>query len=182
MHIGYSPSLEIYPADTPLLKKTGCEKVFESQSALPNPHEAIAFARPQDTLVVTQLSHLSHSLKTLLEILQSLEKKNIHLQCLHPPLHTKTFSPRDLYQALTAFPKEVAREKAQQARTIAKEKGERGGRPPKIPTEVLEAAQTLYEKKTPIRKICQTLRIGKSSFYRNLKPLPPENNDQTTRG
>jgi DNA invertase Pin-like site-specific DNA recombinase len=169
MQIGYSPCLNTPQEKNDPLIKAGCEKIFESHDNPPNPQEAIAFAKPEDTLVVSQLSHLAHSLKTLLECLLSLTEKNIHLQCLNPPFHTKTTPLRDLYKALHDFPKEIAKEKARLARESAKKKGEKGGRPPKIPTEVLEAAQALYEKNTPIRKICQTLRIGKSSLYRILK-------------
>ncbi len=69
------------------LSKAGCERTFEdtmsgSKTQRPGLTEALAFARPGDTLVVWRLDRFSRSLKDLIEMVNQLHEKSIGLKSL----------------------------------------------------------------------------------------------------
>src|SRR5918912_4272069 len=75
------------------LEQAGCEKLFTDSlsgatASRPGLSEALAFARPGDTLVVWRLDRLGRSLRHLLETVTDLEQRGIGFRSLTEALDT----------------------------------------------------------------------------------------------
>ena len=81
------------------LKRTGCAKTFtDKESGIKSSHfgwdELLAYIRPGDTLVITELSRMSRSLLHLLEIVTILEDRHVELKSLRENIDTSTATGR----------------------------------------------------------------------------------------
>src|ERR1051325_752773 len=64
------------------LTEAGCQKIFTEQMSgavkdRPALHEALAFARSDDTLIVWKLDRLARSMKQLIETIEELRQRGI---------------------------------------------------------------------------------------------------------
>ena len=100
--IGYariSTTSQNLDAQIDALKRTGCAKTFtDKESGIKSSHfgwdELLAYIRPGDTLVITELSRMSRSLLHLLEIVTILEDRHVELKSLRENIDTSTATGR----------------------------------------------------------------------------------------
>jgi DNA invertase Pin-like site-specific DNA recombinase len=136
------------------LAQAGCERIFEDQASGKKDdrvglHEAIAFARKGDTLVVWRLDRLGRSLKGLIATVRQLEERGVELRSLHEQLDTASPGGRLIFHvfgALAEFEVGLLRERTKAGLASARAKGRVGGRRPKLSqeqkAEVVEAVQS----------------------------------------
>ncbi len=160
------------------LIKAGCEKIYGDQMtgskiSRPGLDEAIAFARPNDTLVVWRLDRLSRSLKDLIEVVSLLNTKNIGLVSLHESINTTSSTGKlifHIFGALAEFERTLIRERSMAGQAAARARGRVGGRPKTLDTAMVQMAQSLYDsRKHSINEICKTMGVSKPTLYRYLK-------------
>jgi DNA invertase Pin-like site-specific DNA recombinase len=132
------------------LQKAGCEKIFTdkmtgSHMDRPGWDQFLEYARPGDTLVVSELSRMTRSLMDLLTTAKVLEQRQINLVSLRENIDTTTATGRcflSMMGAIHQMERELRAERAAAGRSSAKARGKTGGRP-KTDPEKLENARIL---------------------------------------
>ena len=166
------------------LRGAGCEKIFVekasgAQTDRPQLAAALHFMRDQqgDVLVVWKLDRLARSLSQLINLIESLEKRQIGFRSLTELIDTTTASGRLVFQifgAMAEFERELIRERVKAGLANAAKHGRYAGRPKAkrerdrdaVAIRKLrdqgqsygEIAAELGRSKSDIYRICMTLR------------------------
>lgn len=160
------------------LKKAGCERIFQdiasgAKSDRKGLKEAIEFARSGDVIVCWKLDRVGRSLRDLIETINTLKDRGIGFRCLTQQLDTTTPSGMLIFHvfgAMAEFERSLIRERTQAGLQAARARGRLGGRPKSVNETRIASAATLYKDgKMSIKQICQTLKISRATFYRDLK-------------
>jgi DNA invertase Pin-like site-specific DNA recombinase len=162
------------------LTATGCSRIFsERVSSVAERNQlaaALDFVREGDTLVVTRLDRLARSTADLLEIIATLERKDVALRIMDfggQPVDTKSPSGKlitTLFGAVAQFERELLLVRQREGIAKAKAEGKYRGRAPtarKLASEVRE----LRAAGTPPSTIAEHLSISRSSVYRILSDV-----------
>jgi DNA invertase Pin-like site-specific DNA recombinase len=131
----------------------------------------LEYIRPEDTLVVTELSRMTRSLLDLLETTKLLEQSKINLLSLRENIDTTTATGRYLLSMMGAIhqiERELRAERASSGRASAKDRGKPGGRPRTDVTK-LESARILYENsEKTAAQVCAIAGVGRRVFFAYL--------------
>lgn len=158
------------------LTQGGCGKIFADQmtgSRMDRPgwEALLAYARPGDALVVTELSRMTRSLLHLLETVKMLEARKIALVSLRENIDTGTATGRcflSMMGAIHQMERELRAERAAAGRASAKARGRSGGRPRTDLTK-LEHAKILYENtEKTAAEVCEMAGVGRRTFFAYL--------------
>ena len=158
------------------LKKSGCSRIFTdklsgTKTDRPEWNKLLDYIRPSDTLVVTELSRMTRSLKHLLDIVNVMEQKGIELVSLRENIDTSTATGRafiSIMGAVNQMELELRAERVEAGREAAKARGGTGGRP-KADMNKIGQALVLYENTNQsVDDICSTFKIKKRTFYKYL--------------
>ena len=158
------------------LKSASCEKIFTDQisgtkARRPGLEEALSHLRAGDTLVVWRLERLGRSLRHLIDIVTTLQEQGVGFKSLTEAIDTTTSGGKlvfHIFGALAEFERELIRERTHAGLRAARARGRNGGRRMKLTAKQLKIARQLYNAKTPVKDICKTLGIGRTTFYRYL--------------
>ena len=166
------------------LTAAGCEQIFEDVASGAKDErrglaEAIAYAREGDTLTVWKLDRLGRSLKHLIETVNQLQAKGIGFASVQENIDTTTSGGKLIFHvfgALAEFERELIRERTQAGLKAARARGKQGGRPPKMTAAQVDMAKRLMaDPDLSIERICQTLKIARSTLYRYCpSPFTPK--------
>lgn len=152
------------------LKREGCKTVFTDKvsgikSSKPNFEKLIEYARPGDTIVVWKLDRLGRSTVKLIELIELLKQKEIHLKSLSESIDTSTASGNLFFQfmcVLAEHERNVIRERTRAGLQSARSRGRSGGRPEglserykKIAVEVKEMYDRNVHSTDTIREMFQ---------------------------
>lgn len=157
------------------LKKAGCERIFEDYISGSNAdrtglNEALKYARSGDVIVVWRLDRLSRSLKDLIEMINTLEAKNIGFLSLEESINTTSSSGKlifHIFGALAEFERNLIKERTQAGLNAARARGRVGGRPKALSEDERKLAVKLYhEREYGISKICEMMGISKPTLYK----------------
>lgn len=159
------------------LNAAGVEQVFVDEgisgsvSSRPELDRCLAHLRSGDTLVVWRLDRLARSLKNLLELVESLSARGIHLRSLTEAIDTSSASGRlvlSVFGALAEFERSLIIERTQAGLTAARLRGARIGRPSAMDAGQIEQARTLVGAGHRVGDVARTLGVGRSTLYRVL--------------
>lgn len=158
------------------LQKVGYIKIFTdkitgSRMDRPGWNLLLEYIRPEDTLVVTELSRMTRSLLDLLETTKLLEQRQINLLSLRENIDTTTATGRcflSMMGAIHQMERELRAERASSGRASAKARGKTGGRPRTDVTK-LESARILYENsEKTAAQVCAIAGVGRRVFFAYL--------------
>jgi DNA invertase Pin-like site-specific DNA recombinase len=158
------------------LKQAGCIKIFTdkltgSRMERPGWEELLNYIRPDDTLVVTELSRMTRSLLHLLETAKILEQRQINLLSLRESIDTTTATGRcflSMMGAIHQMERELRAERASSGRVSAKARGRTGGRP-RTDVAKLENARILYQNsEKTAAEVCRVAGVGRRVFFAYL--------------
>jgi DNA invertase Pin-like site-specific DNA recombinase len=158
------------------LHQAGCTKIFTdkltgSRMERPGWAQLLEYIRPDDILVVTELSRMTRSLLDLLETTKILEQRQIHLLSLRENIDTTTATGRcflSMMGAIHQMERELRAERATAGRASAKARGKTGGRP-RTDVAKLENARILYENSgKTAAEVCEVVGIGRRVFFTYL--------------
>jgi DNA invertase Pin-like site-specific DNA recombinase len=155
------------------LKKRGVVRVFtDKQTGVRFDRKALLAAMEYlnegDTLVVWKLDRLGRSLKQLIETLERLKQRNIHLVSLTEEVNTSTPTGMLFFQLiamLAEFEHNLISERTKAGLEAARARGRKGGRP-KLKADAIKVAvakQLHASNSTKIKDICHTLHISKAT-------------------
>src|SRR5512143_939285 len=160
------------------LTQAGCERIFTdtasgSLTARPGLTEALAFARPGDTLIVWRLDRLGRSLRHLIDTIALLQERGIGFRSLQEQIDTTTSGGKlvfHVFGALAEFERDLIRERTQAGLLAARARGRLGGRPKALDPRKVQIAQALYnDKSNSIADTCRILHISRATLYRYLE-------------
>jgi DNA invertase Pin-like site-specific DNA recombinase len=158
------------------LHQAGCIKIFTdkltgSRMERPGWAQLLEYIRPDDILVVTELSRMTRSLLDLLETTKILEQRQIHLLSLRENIDTTTATGRcflSMMGAIHQMERELRAERANAGRASAKARGRTGGRP-RTDVAKLENARILYENSgKTAAEVCEVVGVGRRVFFAYL--------------
>jgi len=158
------------------LQQAGCAKVFTdtmtgARMDRPGWERLLEYMRPGDTLVVTELSRMTRSLRDLLETGTTLEHRHVNLLSLRENIDTTSATGRcflAMMGAIHQLERELRAERAAAGRASAKARGRTGGRP-RTDTAKLETARVLYENTDQTAaQVCAIAGVGRRTFFAYL--------------
>jgi len=160
------------------LEEVGCSKIFseEISGVIKNRPELIKmmdYVREGDTLVVESISRLGRSTKDLLEIVEYLQKKGVHLKSLKESIDTSTPNGKfvfTIFTALSELERATILQRQKEGIAAAKKRGKHMGRPCVKKPENFDELYALVKKgeMTAVAAYSQ-MDIGKTSFYKLAK-------------
>ena len=179
--IGYArvstPEQDLAP-QIAALKKAGCHRIFEDvASGAKDRREgldaALAYIRPNDTLVVWKIDRLGRSLAHLVALVDELSRRGVGFRSLtNAEIDTTTSSGRlffNIMAMLADFERTLIRERTKAALEARKAKGITGGRRRSVSAPMLaKARRFIDEHGMTVREAAGVLKIGKSTLYRAL--------------
>lgn len=146
------------------LKSAGCEKIYEEKMTgkvrnRPELDNCLSMLREGDTLLVWRLDRLGRSLKDLVEIITSLEERNIGFKSLTENIDTTSASGKlifHIFGALAEFERNLISDRTKAGLAAARARGRKGGRKPKMSAQDIKLARTMlqdpYTTKTEVAK------------------------------
>jgi DNA invertase Pin-like site-specific DNA recombinase len=158
------------------LTQAGCLKTFMDQGGglkadRPGWDQLMAYVRPGDTVVITELSRMTRSLVHLLEVVRDFEQREIELISLREHIDTSTATGRcflAIMGAMAQMERELKAERTAAGRAAAKARGRTGGRPRTDPDK-LEQARILYlHSDKTAGDVCRMVGIGRRTLFSYL--------------
>ncbi len=160
------------------LNAAGVERTFTDQgvsgsrASRPELDKCLDQLRSGDTLVVWRLDRLARSLRNLLDLVESLSERGVHLRSLTESIDTSSASGRlvlSVFGALAEFERELIRERTSAGLEAARARGARIGRPAAVTRDQLSQARTLVSAGHRVGDVAKTLGVGRSTLYRALR-------------
>jgi DNA invertase Pin-like site-specific DNA recombinase len=160
------------------LSKAGCTKIYEdrmsgAKAARPGLSMALEIACPGDVLIVWRLDRLGRSLRDLIDLTGTLERKGIGLKSLQESIDTTSNSGKlifHMFGALAEFERNLIRERTQAGLTAARARGRKGGRPKVLDPAKRCLAVNLYnQREHPVDEICRMMGISKPTLYKYVE-------------
>ena len=119
------------------LKAVGCQKVYTDKTSGTKAERAglenaLADARPGDSLVVWKLDRLGRSLMHLIETATDLSNRGVGFRSLQEAIDTTTSGGKLIFHvfgALAEFERDIIRERTLAGLAAARARGRKGGRP-----------------------------------------------------
>jgi DNA invertase Pin-like site-specific DNA recombinase len=160
------------------LEKAGCKKIFTDQVSGTKTErkgltEALSHLREGDILVVWRLDRLGRSLRHLIDTVTMLQSMGIGFKSLTENIDTTTSGGKlvfHIFGALAEFEREIIRERTQAGLESARSRGKVGGRPKALTAKEVQMLRNMAsDKSLTVSDICNTLGIGRTTFYRYAK-------------
>lgn len=164
------------------LTKAGCDRIFEEKASgakadRPVLAEALAFLRPDDTLVVWRLDRLGRSLAHLIETVTALDEEGVAFASVTEGIDTSTPGGRlvfHIFGALAQFERELIRERTLAGLEAAKARGRVGGRPPALTSAQVKVARQMQDSgEHSAQSIADVLGVSRATVYRALAKVAP---------
>ena len=159
------------------LKSIGCKKLYEdkvSSSKLncPGLNKALEDLRKGDTLVVWKLDRLGGSLRSLIELINDLEEKEIMFRSIQDGIDTSTSIGQFFFHITGAFAeleRNLIKERTKAGLDSARARGRTGGRKPSLNKKQIQMMLEIYNARlTPIIEICEQFKISRKTCYRYI--------------
>lgn len=156
------------------LQQAGCEKILQdkmsgSRMTRPGLTDAISQVRKGDSFVVWKLDRLGRSVKGLIELVATLEKKGAHFKSLTDQIDTSTPAGRFFFHvmaSLAQMERELIIERTRAGLAAARRLGRVGGRKRLMTDSKIESAKKLIDSGKPPRQIARDLGISVPTLYR----------------
>lgn len=159
------------------LRGAGCERVFietgsGTRADRPELAKAMEQARQGDTLVVWRLDRLARSLKHLIDMSETMQRRGIALRSLTEAIDTTTATGRFTFSilgALASMERELIVERTRAGLVASRLRGRVGGRPRALDDTKLRVAQALVaDGGLSMAEIAQQVGCAPSTLYRSL--------------
>ena len=168
------------------LREAGCERLFEEKVSgarrdRPELARLLDQLRRDDVVVVTRLDRLARSTSNLLEIAEAIRAKEAGLLSLAEPW-ADTTSPAGrmvltVFAGIAEFERELIRQRTEEGRQAARQRGVSFGRPSKLRPDQRELASRLLQEGRSVSEVARTFNVHPATIYRciempGLRPRP----------
>lgn len=122
------------------MRRARCDLIFPehgvsgAKGKRPEFDKAMAALRPGDTLVVWKLDRMGRSLRHLVDVMQAIEARGAHFECITDAIDTSTAMGKFFFHvmaALAQLERELISERTRAGLEAARARGKRLGRPKK---------------------------------------------------
>ena len=181
MTIGYarvSTQDQSLDRQTDQLNQFGCSRIFQEKATgtkkeRPELDRLLDHIRPDDTIVVTELTRLSRSIKDLFALVENIQQKGANLKSLKEPwLDTTTPHGKllfSIFAGISQFERDLISERTKEGLTAARARGRKGGRPTKSKKDIELALKMHASKEYSISEILKATGISKSTLYKYMQ-------------
>ena len=158
-------------------KLNGCDRVFQEKQSgrTTDKREQLAlcldYVRDGDTLVITKLDRLARSTRDLLNILNSLERKQVKLHVIDQQIDTSTPAGMLLVTmlgAIAAFENDLRKERQTDGIALAKRKGVQFGHKKALSDSQVEELRQSRAEGKKIADLMAHYDLSKATVYRAL--------------
>lgn len=159
------------------LEAAGCSRIFEdvasgAKSSRPGLDKLMEFLRPGDTLLVWKIDRLGRSTSHLVQLIETLKKRQVAFRSLSDPgMDTTTPAGKlmfSVFAILADFERELIKERTKAGMDAAKARGKTAGRRPVITPAKLERAKKLIAEGESVREAAYRVKVGKTALYAAL--------------
>ena len=158
------------------LKKAGCTRVFSDKVSgarliRPGLDDALSHLRSGDVLVVWKRDRLGRSVKGPVDLVNTLEARDIDFRSLTDGIDTKTPAGRFFFHvmaSLAQMERELIVERTRAGLAAARKVGRVGGRKRRMTDSKIKAARRLLAGGTPPRDVAEDLGVSVPTLYRWL--------------
>ena len=185
MRLGYarvSTQEQTLHSQTDALRQAGCQRIYEDRVSGAKAHKPefermMGFIREGDTIVIWKLDRLGRSTRQLIELVENLGNKGIHLVSLNDPIDTTSPGGMLVFQifcALAEHERNVIVQRTRAGLESARARGRNGGRPKGLTEKyqkIAPSVKNLYELgQQSTTDIMSTFQIGsRRTFYKVLR-------------
>lgn len=156
------------------LKTYGCEKIYTDQTSgtradRPGLKAALAYAREDDSIVITRLDRLGRSTVDILRTVQDLDNRGIMIEALDTQLDTRTPAGKLVLSVLASmaeFERDLIVERTREGLAHARSQGRVGGRRPKLDETQQQAALAALASGMSEAQVAQTFGVSRSTITR----------------
>jgi DNA invertase Pin-like site-specific DNA recombinase len=157
------------------LQAAGCRRIYEEKISgakrdRPQLARLIDQLRPDDVVTITRLDRLARSTRDLLDIAEQLQEASAGLRSLAEPWADTTSSAGRMiltvFAGIAEFERALISERTSTGRMVAKARGVRFGRPPKLTADQIALAQRLISEGRSPRDAAKILNVHASTLYR----------------
>lgn len=159
-----------------LLERFGCDEIVTEKitgiAEEKKLNQLIDSLQAGDTLVAVRMDRLGRNTIQLLELVEELEKKDIHLVLLNLNIDTRSPAGKLFLTIMSAFSdleRKTLKEKQRVGIDAAKAKGKHLGRPRNWTKAGMEEAIRMYQNHRIIAEIEDITKVSKAALYRELK-------------
>ena len=131
-----------------------------------------SFSRKFEMVMTLELSRLGSNLKHMIETVETLKSRNIHLWIKNQQIDTSSISGMMFFSILTSisnYERELISERVKSGLENCKRKGIKLGRPSNLTPDVEEQIKRLYSEKVGLNKISQKVNVGVRLIRKVLK-------------
>ena len=150
------------------------EKITGTKRERPELNRMIDELKPQDTVVIAELTRLSRSTKDLFEIVEQVQGKGANIKSLKESwLDTTTPQGKlmfTIFAGLSQFERDLISERTKDGLKSAKARGRNGGRPSKRNDKEM-TVQLLYNKGVKIVDIVKQTDLSRSTVNRIIRDI-----------
>ena len=160
------------------LREAGCERLFEEKVSgarcdRPELARLLDQLRRDDVVVVTRLDRLARSTGNLLEIAEAIRAKEAGLLSLAEPW-ADTTSPAGrmvltVFAGIAEFERELIRQRTEEGRQAARQRGVSFGRPSKLRPDQRELASRLLQEGRSVSEVARTFNVHPATIYRCIE-------------
>jgi DNA invertase Pin-like site-specific DNA recombinase len=160
------------------LNAAGCLKVYTdtatgTSAARPEWASCLKDLRPGDTLVIWKIDRLGRNLHDLLEIVTTLQARDVGVRSLTNGIVDTTAAHGKLVFGMFALMAEyetaLIHERTHAGLVAARARGRTGGRKPKMTSELTRKAQRMYDSRTfTMAEIAATCGVTPITIYRHI--------------
>ena len=178
MSIGYarvSTDDQNLDAQTDALQAAGAERIFSEKitgSARNRPElgKLLDHLRSGDVIIVTKYDRLARSLRDLLDIVETIEKRGAGFRSLAEDINTTTPAGRlvfHVFASIAQFERERISERTKEGLQAAKARGRIGGRPPALTSaQKAEARRMRDDDGGVISEIARLFKVSERTVRR----------------
>jgi DNA invertase Pin-like site-specific DNA recombinase len=155
------------------VKKIYCEKMTGTNRNRPKLRDMLDNVREGDTIIITDLTRISRSLKDLLVITEEIKDKGVHLKSLKETIDTTSAQGKFFFHitaAFSQFERDLIAERTKEGLASARSRGKLGGRRSKLTDRDKATVKKLYDaKELTVAEICRTYGISRPTLYKAVK-------------
>lgn len=138
----------------------------------PGLDQALDFARPGDTLVVTRLDRLGRSLAETVNTIADLAERDINVKVLEPALDTSRPADKvviNVMASLAEWERDLLIQRTREGVAHARAQGRVAGPKPKLTNEQARQARQLVDGGESVSAVARSFGVSRQTLYRALE-------------